>query len=1688
MSELNIAMEVNADDNELTVMIGQWLKKYENNTLTELDIIRYWKLVVKHKIMLPEFIETSFEISEQKTRHYLINTIEKFICDGKNINLMEAPNMQVCPPSKCGRIFRMGELIYRCLQCEVGTTNVLCMDCFKQSSHIYHKHKIGISYGHGFCDCGDLNAWKNDAHCETHKNGLDEHNGDTPFITKDMEKRACFIFKSIIYYAYKFLTKSNFFVHSELHSGASEIDKSDDKYCVVFYYSSKPTFNQILTIFQNNLQYSQTDSVKYISSIFRDGRMVLKYGNYNNCVEVNDMIRMYATYNGGPIVKTRILHYYNYINQVCALKLLAWMQSVMKYSELRAVFSSILSTYKISEGFIIDLILKDYTVMWKSARLHWYKLFISGVLMDFNSKSNFAISFSRNIEAIVNNFIDDFHEYSDSALSLSVHLFTVPKIAENLIVRCNILHKLFILFSQECQKKLNKNGKLFFPEYVSHCEFKKSLVILKNITYLLSSVPNTWTDDLREVFLQAIFVFIKILICMQDVCPYIGKEQEGLIVDLQWEVVFNLQIKLNPLITNILIWCQSDNIILKKVYSIVLKEIWRNSTNYKLRFKKIFGYNVKCVIYDTQKNPVSMHCPLYRFFVGLHLCLDHCNQRTLEFREWQSPELIIEPVLRVLILKSQLNGGVIKRNIYSVKNQIYLYYSSKCRLHMSDKDIILLQIAASLMDSNEFLIHMLNKFNLYEWVHRVVKSNKKKTDCVYPYLLPLSEEFLSLIIAIVDNRYNTFIGKVTVEDCIKQNLIQFLGSGSSSRAEICNKFLYMEGAETLLEKCLNEVADFKLIDGKVIYYLKPVYYDDLNIFFFHTSKLEQLKLEKYQRAQKKEAGKMKCCFPPNLPSFNDDFANVINIMQCDVILRIIKMVLDRATDLTENFFTESQVQKVLYLIGYALYEEEGRHNQNFTFTERFEGYDIINTLKTVKRNCKIKGHKDLVTWILNRFMKVSASTKNMKNTINGRYVVSEIINMSDDDSDDEYLNQRRVELIGRKRSTLSTETTTSQNKLTKYNLKSFKEQSTNSEVQQGTSNAVSKNTDPKSSGIFDNKCCVLCLKDHLLTCDEMDMVLLAFIQNSSVLCTARDGLEKDSKMFDQYYLSIDFGASFHISSCGHAMHFVCYQKYFNEIVIQESHKLYQFKHTLGFNVKKNEYFCPSCSELCNAVVPLLPPISVNTEPMETNVFKTFTFENWYAGLNILLDKSKVVNTRSVKKLFILRPYDSSTVQLPSEINNASLQLMRKENVSQLVFVRPNDNHIDNDNRDVLLPFEQYSIRNNDYMMQIMLFQDSTGHSTEDLKPAYTNSILLPRTVDVLMLYAYYIFSRFTDVSQLSSVVNQIPLLIWKSCAYVIHTTEMSFRFKNEPLFGDLSCRTFKTIESLVRTSAFLSLEWKEKDQINVLALRFLSIVFDNGGCNRNGILDWDAFSMLVSLSMTLPTLYFVHETECPTSRGSVLDVYTFRIMFVAHIVQIILTIDIGENSWGSEIGHEADTSYLSYLFDTLRNIVIRNTTQVWNLVKNAAIPFLRCCSLFYYFLTNIKPPSVLTELNGDTYYNMCSYLGLPTTCADLFNNMFINTLIRKWSLNTKLIKIKSGELTMLRDWSKISDLVTLPDEYSVVMKNVLKFNCPNRPNEEARSPAMCLVCGKILCSESYCCQTEFNGTLVSSLFNIFNQI
>ena len=109
---------------------------------------------------------------------------------------------------------------------------------------------------------------------------------------------------------------------------------------------------------------------------------------------------------------------------------------------------------------------------------------------------------------------------------------------------------------------------------------------------------------------------------------------------------------------------------------------------------------------------ICIFCMLFCFLIALYI-----PGGALSFRTDHTLHLLPLP---------QVHAGMWRRNGFSLINQIYFYHNVRCRQEMLDRDVMLLQIVATLIDSNEFLVHILNRFNLMNWSREDYEVNYYK--------------------------------------------------------------------------------------------------------------------------------------------------------------------------------------------------------------------------------------------------------------------------------------------------------------------------------------------------------------------------------------------------------------------------------------------------------------------------------------------------------------------------------------------------------------------------------------------------------------------------------------------------------------------------------------------------------------------------------------------------------------------------------------------------------------------------------------------------------------------------------------------------------------------------------------------------------------------------------------------------
>jgi E3 ubiquitin-protein ligase UBR2 len=625
------------------------------------------------------------------------------------------------------------------------------------------------------------------------------------------------------------------------------------------------TYEQVISTLSRAIDCSQKEAIDFATTIDREGRSIVKCCPFQVCSQVKGVIERITSRHGSKPLRVEVMLVALIAHQTFSMRLLTWLQGVLTCCEaFRSIFSSIITEpfddRSGSEASLLEHIMRADVSLWKTARNQWHQLFITGLLMESSSKKIFAKIFTRIYSTLMKDFVTDDHEHSVSITSLSVQLFTVPSLGHSLIAEDDALLILIKAFLEECRKYLNHDGKLQFERnHAQMMNFRRSQYILIDLRYLLSAKPVMWTDDLRKNFMHAFTNLIDLLEWMQGMDAVVRQVGQHVEFEAEWETGINLQLKLAHVISLIIEWAGSDRIVLLKSLRHAMKELVSKQGKMTTisRSLKDVGIVVDDLIeYDVATLPVSVHLPLTRVVAGLllHMTRYDVNYNSPDFlisRKSSLPELMELP-LRTLVMIAQFRAGMWRRNGYSLVNQVYFYHNVRLREEMYDRDILMLQYVAALTDADEFLVHLVNKFQLWiQWSSEsyAEAGNRKPEEDYLRQTITLIEEFLSLILVLVSERYTPGVGKVTSEERVKKEIIQWLCVEPTTHSDLLRLLPKESSNDVIIETLISEVASFKRpgcnqAGGK--YEVRPEFLSLFNPFFYHYTRQDQSAAEEVQ--------------------------------------------------------------------------------------------------------------------------------------------------------------------------------------------------------------------------------------------------------------------------------------------------------------------------------------------------------------------------------------------------------------------------------------------------------------------------------------------------------------------------------------------------------------------------------------------------------------------------------------------------------------------------------------------------------------------------------------------------------------------------------------------------------------------------------------------------------------------------
>ncbi|KAJ6236612.1 ubiquitin ligase e3 alpha-related [Anaeramoeba flamelloides] len=555
----------------------------------------------------------------------------------------------------CGKVWCNGGISYRCNTCSLNTTATLCPECFKKGNHFGHDFVIFKSK-FGCCDCGNSDVFKEQGFCKNSKTQKENEMKLEP----DFIKRLIFITNGII---------KQILIHLyELANLDSEL---------------------ILQVLDwiNILNTQNRDISKYLTKQFLDYSF-----------EEKNFIEHIFYYSMNKKTNQNKKKFFSSLKKLIC-------QSLSNHQFRRSFGGIFLKHYK---GITIHNIFHNINFFsgWpirffttgKEMQYFCQKLKIVEIIFEtYFSIMNTALipSFSDGVsilncqDPIIKNYklkkiLTDIEFLFENQYSNQYIFQTMEKKKNKDSLFLQFLKQGVFYFSgmNTFKRQTELTSRLNHPldngnnnnNWVNCYNYESKIY---SISYLINgNLKNFSTKTIK----QLIYNFIDILIKWIGSNNAINNDMETILVELPNCIEF-----------------QS----IKKQFEIYSYNIHNNPISFHFPLHRIFSLILAQYLQKTEEN--------FEFFLQNTAIYDQKNNSFSKFLT------LVEHLIRLQVLTSEISIGIWNRNDSSIKHQINLQRGPLFSQFCIDKDVFLLQVCASLLDPEHFILDLMESFKIVDY-------------------------------------------------------------------------------------------------------------------------------------------------------------------------------------------------------------------------------------------------------------------------------------------------------------------------------------------------------------------------------------------------------------------------------------------------------------------------------------------------------------------------------------------------------------------------------------------------------------------------------------------------------------------------------------------------------------------------------------------------------------------------------------------------------------------------------------------------------------------------------------------------------------------------------------------------------------------------------------------------------------
>ncbi|MED6278535.1 E3 ubiquitin-protein ligase ubr2 [Characodon lateralis] len=173
-------------------------------------------------------------------------------------------------------------------------------------------------------------------------------------------------------------------------------EREDTYYCMLFN-DEVHTYEQVIYTLQKAVNCSQKEAVSFATTVDRDGRKSVRFGDHQFCEQAKSIIVRNTSRQSKPL-RVQVMHSSVVAHQCFALKALSWLGQIIQYSDgLKRILCQV-GLQKGPEGensSLVNRLMLNDSKMWKGARNIYHQLLMNSLLMDLKFKKIFAIQFAK---------------------------------------------------------------------------------------------------------------------------------------------------------------------------------------------------------------------------------------------------------------------------------------------------------------------------------------------------------------------------------------------------------------------------------------------------------------------------------------------------------------------------------------------------------------------------------------------------------------------------------------------------------------------------------------------------------------------------------------------------------------------------------------------------------------------------------------------------------------------------------------------------------------------------------------------------------------------------------------------------------------------------------------------------------------------------------------------------------------------------------------------------------------------------------------------------------------------------------------------------------------------------------------------------------------------------------------------